>query len=969
MKRLFFLIYAMFSTLCLYAQEKSEKVDSLVSLLSAKSIELIEKNGTDYRKVTGPARFLHNNTYLICDTALWNVNSEEIEAIGNVKILQNETVLTSEKLLYLIPQDLAQFRGALVQLEDKDHNILRTRHLDYNTRDSIAVFQNGGALKDKDGQIIESQTGTYDSKIKTFTFVDNVNMFTDSIFVKTTRLEYRTDLNLANFGYGTDAWKEDNMLSSNSGWYDRNKELFFFNKNVHGMTPDREGWADSLYFHRLTMNVEMLGNVQISDTSNNVSALAGRIVYTDSLSRIELTRDPAVIGISEGENQPSDTLYFGADSMVYRTVQKFKIDSLIKAAAKTRKENLSTDAIMTYRKKAAEEAAKAAEEAAKNDPNKIAEAKSKEIKEKKEAPKDTLASNKETAKKDTKKKSPQKKGNSSKKEVSDSLKTTSAPPLKDSLYVKDTLNLRDSLSSPAALIDSLAQRDSLALKDSLARRDSLAVADSLANLPKDSTKIGFFTAIKNARLFREDVQIACDSLEYSDLDSLIRLFGKPLVWNEKGRHQYSSDSLYAEIRNGRMTKANLLSNSFIIVQELDTISYDQIRGAEMLAYFDSTSALKRFDALGEASAVFYIKEDSVFSTVNKSQAKMLCAEFKDGEIQSMAYFQEIKNDVFPLAQMKTDDKVLKGFEWQPEKRPKSRYDVTALQIRPTERESYAKRPRASYEQTDIYFPGYMKGVYKQIAERKEAEAKRAREKAEKARLDSIARAADSLAVKRDSLALKDSLKTHGADSLEKAADSLSVSKDSLASKDSLNGKLQIPDTLLSPKEAAKRARKAMREEKQKEREAKWAQLDSLDAMKARLKEEKKAAKLRARKLAALKAAMAQDAKEKARLEKYKAMYEKRKARLDARAAKKKKTGPKYKTDKQDKAGTEENPVEQKTNTEKEEASRQNTESEKRTESGQKKATEKEAVTGQDKDSEQGAYRQKGVEQDSTEGKI
>lgn len=964
MKRLLFLIFAIFYTLYLSAQEQSEKVDSLVSLLSAKSMELIEKDGSNYRKVTGPARFLHNNTYLICDTALWNVNSEEIEAIGNVRILQNETVLTSDKLIYLIPQNLAQFRGTLVQLEDKDHNVLRTKYLDYNTRDSIAVFQNGGALRDKEGQIIESQTGTYDSKIKTFTFVDNVNMFTDSIFVKTTRLEYRTDLNLANFGYGTDAWKEDNMLSSNSGWYDRNKELFFFNKNVHAMTPDREGWADSLYFHRLTMNVEMLGNVQISDTNNNVSALAGRIVYTDSLSRIELTRDPAVIGISEGENQPSDTLYFGADSMVYRTVQKFKIDSLIKAAAKTRKENLSTDAIMTYRKKAAEEAAKAAEEAAKNDPNKVAEAKSKELKEKKEAASQKASPDslkKEAAVNKGSKDAPPKKKADFKKTAPDSLRQGGA--------YKDSLALRDTMPPPVQIADSLSQRDSLALKDSLAKRDSLAVLDSLAKLPKDSTKTGFLTAVKNARMFRKDVQIACDSLEYSDLDSLIRLFGKPLVWNEEGRHQYSADSLYAEIKNGRMTKANLLSNSFIIVQELDTISYDQIRGAEMLAYFDSTSALKRFDALGEASAVFYIKEDSVFSTVNKSQAKMLCAEFKDGEIQSMAYFQEIKNDVFPLAQMKTDDKVLKGFEWQPKKRPKSRYDVTALQLRPSERESYAKRPRASYEQTDIYFPGYMKGVYKQIAERKEAEAKRAREKAEKARLDSIARAADSLAVKRDSLALKDSLKTHGADSLEKAADSLSVSKDSLASKDSLNGKLQIPDTLLSPKEAAKRARKAMREEKQKEREAKWAQLDSLDAMKARLKEEKKAAKLRARKLAALKAAMAQDAKEKARLEKYKAMYEKRKARLDARAAKKKKTGPKYKTDKQDKAGTEENPVEQKTNTEKEEASRQNTESEKRTESGQKKATEKEAVTGQDKDSEQGAYRQKGVEQDSTEGKI
>lgn len=78
----------------LNAQEKSSQVDSLVRLLSAQSMELIEKDGVDYRKVTGPARFLHNDTYLICDTALWNVNTNEIFAISNVKILQDQTVLT-----------------------------------------------------------------------------------------------------------------------------------------------------------------------------------------------------------------------------------------------------------------------------------------------------------------------------------------------------------------------------------------------------------------------------------------------------------------------------------------------------------------------------------------------------------------------------------------------------------------------------------------------------------------------------------------------------------------------------------------------------------------------------------------------------------------------------------------------------------------------------------------------------------
>ena len=67
------------------------------------------------------------------------------------------------------------------------------------------------------------------------------------------------------------------MLSSERGWYDRERETFLFNDHVHVMTPDQEGWCDSLYFFRNTQDVEMLGRAQITDTTRNVFSLAGRI--------------------------------------------------------------------------------------------------------------------------------------------------------------------------------------------------------------------------------------------------------------------------------------------------------------------------------------------------------------------------------------------------------------------------------------------------------------------------------------------------------------------------------------------------------------------------------------------------------------------------------------------------------------------------------------------------------------------
>ena len=670
LRKTIFIVAALVTALPLRAQQ-TEQSDSLVRLLKSQSVQMVDVEGGRYRKVVGPARFLHNDTYLLCDTAYWNVETNIIDAWGNVSILQDETVLTSEKLVYLVDQDLAQFRGSVVQLTDKDHNTLRTRHLDYNTKDSVAVFMNGGAMRDKDGQIIESRNGTYDSKISTFTFENDVNMFTDSIFVKTRDLKYESDLNLATFGKGTNAWKEDNMLSSESGWYDRNEEVFLFTDNVHVMSPDQEGWCDSLYFYRMTTGVELLGNAQITDTTRNVFALGGRIEYVDSLSRVTMTRKPAVISQTETEDGGVDTVYLGAEKLVYFTMRMCDINPSVVKDAEKRLETLNVDPVGEFRKKAAAEAAKAAEEAAKNDPNYRP----------KQTPKASAAPYMD----------PSGLGRPVVTSGLDSLRTVLADSLKARKAAGDSLAMPriDSLVAPVALAptDMPVLSDTAAAfapTDTTAVRDSTAVNDSTAMLPPpDTTKIGFLEALGNVKIFRKDMQVVCDSLVYSDLDSLARLFNSPVVYQETVR-QYRADSISIVVDGGALEKASLMSNAFITIQE-DTSHYDQIKGTEMMAYFDEKGGLRRFDVLGGASALFFLEENNSLATVNKTDSKMLSATFKDGEIQRIYYFEEAKNDGYPVVQLGPDERTLKGFSWEPERRPADRYDVTPLSLRPSQR--------------------------------------------------------------------------------------------------------------------------------------------------------------------------------------------------------------------------------------------------------------------------------------------
>lgn len=953
-----------------YAQKSNpqDNTDSLVVLMSAKSMQQYKHVNGLNRKVID-ARFLHNRTYLICDTAIWNVDRKVIDAFGHVKVMQEQTVLTSDRLEYYIDESLAKFRGSVVQLIDKDRNTLRTRYLDYNTKDSIAVFDHGGAMKDKDGQVIESVSGTYDSKAKQFSFSDNVNMYVDSVFVKTRRLLYESATSTANFYDYIDAWQDDNMLSARMGKYNRREETFYFWDKVHATSKEQEGWADTLHFFRTTNDVKMFGNAQVTDTTRNVNAMADRIIYQDSLSLISLLGDAVIVARTD-ENNQVDTVYSRADRIYYRSLRKCDVDSIEIAASKVRIGDLMVDPVNEYRAKAAEAAAKSAAEAMDpNDPNlppQSAAASSGEAAEEEEE--ETVKVRKRRSAKKTPKSRKSRRGGNDDTQEPQAGDTGDAAAPQDTLQMPDTLQVPDSLlagrdtlippvdtllgksdtllgNKPLPPADTLQQpadtlrqpadtlvspadtmkvpsgaaiqpSDTTATSDTTAHvgmdapADSSAVADSLA-APLDSTKVAFVTAVGNVRVFRKDMQMKCDSLAYSGLDSLARLYVDPLVWSE-GDRQYSSDSLTIVMKNGKMEKASLTSNAFIIIQEGPEF-FDQIRGAEILAYFDTTTALRRFDALGGSTALFFLQENDAYATVNKVESKMLSANFKDGDIDHVYYYDTPKNDAYPTVQLPKEERKMKGFNWQPELRPADGKDISDKELRKPQRAEYAAHPKATFKETDVYFPGYMKGVYEYLAKRDSLKKvrerqERIRRQEEQARADSIAHAdslhlADSLKMAdrfhlRDSLGLRDSLLLvdslqHG-DTLRRT-DSLGVTdslhmRDSLAQADSLH----VSDTIQAPHVPTPEEIRAMKaEERQKKREARqaakeerWARLDARDAEKAAAKERKTLEKKRKRTWKQFLANREQEEKDRKVLEKYVRMYQERKEKEALKETKK-----------------------------------------------------------------------------------
>lgn len=719
-------------------KRRSRDQDSLLTLLNAEYARVFERPGhREYREVKGPATFLHNGAYMFCDSAIWNVSFNQVEAYQNVKLVQKKTVLKSDNVIYYADDNLARFRGDLVEVYDKDKNTLRTRYLDYNTEDSTAKFTFGGAMRTSKGEIIESDRGTYDGKTGICRFEDNVEMFTDSLFIKTNSLDYDTNENKAYFGKKTQMWKRDIYLRGEYGWYAQDSGVVYFDTDVYMSNPDYEGWCDTLYYWQHSRNGRMRKNVELLDSLHKmyfVSDAANMSFDTVNNLYARLFMDPASIYVGENTDNQIDTLFSRADTMLFYTQRACDISEELKKDSEEARKQVNFDAIGEADKKAAEKKEQEKKAAIEKLPEYIAYKKRQEIAEKKRQ--DSIAAAQAKAEKDSLAAVAALAAADSLKALSDTPDVPAEKPAAiDSVPAREPALPEIQAAEPVAEETPPAVSEELPAADSLlSAQDSLmAPSDSLsAETPEaaaDTTKLRFIKGYRNARIYRTDIQARADSIYFSQLDTLLRMYLDPVIWNDN-RHQLTSEEVVMQMKDNSFDRANLHGNAMIISQE-DSVHFDQIKSTEMLGYFNSDNTLRRFDALGGVNAMFYMQEDSVITILNSKQAQFMMVTMKNGTAERIKYYESVNSDAYPVYNLPKDKQRLKGFKWREDEQPKSRFDITRHKVRNSKRASYATNKLPVFRRANLYYDNYMQDIYHQIEERAE-QARR-----EQARRDSI----------------------------------------------------------------------------------------------------------------------------------------------------------------------------------------------------------------------------------------
>jgi lipopolysaccharide export system protein LptA len=206
------------------------------------------------------------------------------------------------------------------------------------------------------------------------------------------------------------------------------------------------------------------------------------------------------------------------------------------------------------------------------------------------------------------------------------------------------------------------------------KNDTLFIhADTLrANFDTVKQETRDLYAYYNTRFYRKDIQGDCDSLYYSFADSTITLFHSPVLWSDK--NQLTADTI--RIYTGKNTIREMrLSNTAFIINRDSTTTYNQIKGKNMTGHFRD-NRLYQIDVDGNAETIYYVREDSKeMIGVNKAQGSRMHLYIDDNKIQRITYFDRPDGNMYPDKDVTEEQRILKGFQWVPERRPLNWMDI------------------------------------------------------------------------------------------------------------------------------------------------------------------------------------------------------------------------------------------------------------------------------------------------------
>jgi lipopolysaccharide export system protein LptA len=198
--------------------------------------------------------------------------------------------------------------------------------------------------------------------------------------------------------------------------------------------------------------------------------------------------------------------------------------------------------------------------------------------------------------------------------------------------------------------------------------DTLYVAaDTLFTVNDTINNIRRLHAYYDVKLFSNELQGRCDSLIYDYNDSTITFLKDPVLWNANS--QIKAERIVAYLSNNEIDSMRLTTRAFVI--QRDTLNnYNQIKGRNMIAYFES-SQIRTLDVNGNSQTLYFVLEaDTLLTGMNKIDCGSMVMHFADSsKLSSMVFRTKPEAKFTPAHEILEPDTRLPDFRLRFKERP------------------------------------------------------------------------------------------------------------------------------------------------------------------------------------------------------------------------------------------------------------------------------------------------------------
>ena len=195
----------------------------------------------------------------------------------------------------------------------------------------------------------------------------------------------------------------------------------------------------------------------------------------------------------------------------------------------------------------------------------------------------------------------------------------------------------------------------------------------------DTVKARTLSAFHRVKIYKSDLQAKTDSLFFSYSDSVMRCYQNPMIWTQGS--QLNSDTLYLQLKNKKLHKMLLDNKGFIVSTEGDSSRFNQVKGKQMTGYFKENK-LRELAVDGNAESIYFAKEDSTYTGMNRSLSSRIKLKFGDKELDDIYFLAKPEMTYLPIEQVTEDKSILEGFIWKPKDRPISKESIIAGLVKP-----------------------------------------------------------------------------------------------------------------------------------------------------------------------------------------------------------------------------------------------------------------------------------------------